>query len=173
MRQYAEPGFVSRATRVAEPTYEVVLDNIVVCCVDCVVVCGKQMLLGLRSQWPFKGWWVMGGRMVPGETYEATAQRVVEREVGLRIEDLRRFVFIDHACYIWRHREQDPQGNGCHMEGNNFYVEITEDEVARMPRRLGDFVQLEWVRFEDIIGNSVYHPSIQFFAETMLTQYLQ
>lgn len=108
MREYFEFGFTPRAGRADEATYGAILDTVVVCCVDCVVVHRRKLLLGLRTQYPFKGWWVMGGRMRPEERYKETARRVVEREVGLRIVDPRRFVYIDHACYGWTHREQLP-----------------------------------------------------------------
>lgn len=163
MRQYLDPGFTSRATRIPDELYGIVLDNIVVCCVDCMVISDGKMLLGLRTQYPYKGWWVMGGRMRPGELYEEAARRVLEREVGLRIEDPERFRYIDTACYSWTHREQEPQEHGCHTESNNFCVQISADEAARV-RNTTEFSETRWMEPKDIIGNDDYHPSIQYLA---------
>lgn len=165
MRQYLESGFVPRATRVPDAMYQVVLDNIVVCCVDCAVVCQGLLLLGRRTQYPYKGWWVMGGRMQPGERYEMTAQRVVEREVGLRINELGRFVYIDTAAYLWARREQNPQEYGCHMEGNTFFVEISKEERSMVRNDLGAFEALRWVTPEEVMKwDAMHHPSMQVVA---------
>lgn len=167
MREYIEGGFVSLATHVDDTSYGVILDNIVVCCVDCVVVhCGK-ILFGLRTQYPFKGWWVMGGRMRPGESYRHTAQRVVERETGLRIEELQRFLYIDSACYVWTHREQSPQVRGCHMQGNNVLLQVTDAERAKIRLQKDDFAELCWVDPGDVLEDRInfYHPSLRFLVE--------
>lgn len=165
MREYIEGGFVSLASHVDDTTYEVILDNIVVCCVDCVVVHREKILLGLRKEYPYKGWWVMGGRMWPGESYRHTAQRVVEREVGLRIEDRQRFIYIDTAGYVWTHRAQAPEEHGCHMEGNNFFLQISDAEHARIRPRADDFAELRWVKPNDILSDETHHASIRVFAK--------
>ncbi len=164
MRQYRESGLVTAASRVPDNLYGTVLDNIVVCCVDCVVVNSGRLLLGRRTQYPYKGYWVMGGRMKPGEWYEETARRVVEQEVGLRIEDLDRFEYIDTACYVWARREQPPQKHGCHMEGNNFLVVISDAEAALIRPSSEDFAELVWLPTEGGLGTMDCHPSIRFLA---------
>ncbi len=50
---------------------------------------GDQVLLGMKKRGFGEGWWNgFGGKLEPGETYEASAQRETLEEVGVHIVDL-------------------------------------------------------------------------------------
>jgi len=165
--QFREEGFVSHASRLPDAEYGRVLDDIVVTCVDCVVAYGEQMLLGLRRQEPYKGgWWVPGGRMHPGERFEETAQRVLRRELGLKvIAD--RFDYISTTSYIWSRREQPPADHGCHMIGVNLVLRISLKESQQITHG-EDYQTSRWANLREVFTNNHYHPVIRRFAGFLL-----
>lgn len=58
--------------------YARALDTFVIVCVDIAIVNPNgQMILGKRQQEPHADWWIIGGRMWAGETFETTASRSV------------------------------------------------------------------------------------------------
>lgn len=58
-----------------------------VACVDVVVVKGKQVLLGKRSEDPFSGKWCPpGGIVEPGESPAETASRELAEEMSLTVD---------------------------------------------------------------------------------------
>lgn len=162
---FAEPGFVSHAERVSDEEYARILDNVVVSCVDCVLVHRGHMLIGFRASEPYVGWWVIGGRMRPGERFEETAQRVTERETGLHITDPSRFEYLNTISYVWTRRAQPPQHHGCHMIGSNLIV-ILSDEEASSIQKTAEFTELKWVAPHEVLrtGNPKFHEAIQYFA---------
>lgn len=101
-----------------------------ICCVDCAVVCGNEVLLGTRLDDPAEGvWWIMGGRMKIGEDPRQTAQRVLQRELDIDVVDIRAIVDLNLAIsYVWRARSQPPQNHGCHMVGHYYFTQVDESE---------------------------------------------
>lgn len=71
--------------------YKQILDVLPILCVDVVITnsCGEYLLVKRRGE-PLKGqWWVIGGRVLKGETVEQAAVRKVETEVGLTLRNFR------------------------------------------------------------------------------------
>lgn len=87
--------------------------------------------------------------MVPGETFAATAQRVMRREASLAIEDHKRFRYMGLKSYAWPDREQAPQDHGCHMIGYYMLIDITNGEAAQIAAR-PDFSELRWEDAEQL-----------------------
>lgn len=163
---FVEDGFVSHAgqPRLDDQEYARTLDNVVVACVDCGVVCDGQLLLGYRTQEPYKnGWWVMGGRMMPGEAFEVTAQNVLRRELGLEIPEQERFKYLFTGNFIWHTRAQEPIEHGCHMIGVTLWVLITSEEKACIQHKQ-DFAKLVWADLSSIRANESYHPATRLVA---------
>lgn len=71
--------------------YAQIVDLLPILCVDIVVVNSRgKYLLVRRANEPLKNrWWVLGGRVLKGETLEQAAIRKVREEAGLNIENLR------------------------------------------------------------------------------------
>ncbi|MEK6883755.1 MAG: NUDIX domain-containing protein, partial [Nanoarchaeota archaeon] len=83
---FHEKGFIPHSEFLSEENYAMVLDNVVVTCVDiCVINTKGQILLGKRTWYPMPNWWIIGGRMKPGESFNESASRNIKRELGLNI----------------------------------------------------------------------------------------
>ena len=162
---FQEPGFIAHHGRLTEAEYGRGLDNIVVACVDVAVVCGARMLVGQRINEPYKrGWWICGGKMLPGERREYTAQRIVHREIGLIILDLKRFEDLQLTIpFVWSTRAQLPTEYGCHMVGMYYMLRLDTGEKERMTRT-EDFLQHEWV---DVLGIARGEPAGIVWHEAM------
>ncbi len=94
--------------------YAKVLDSIVKATTDVVIINPKgEMLLGKRSYYPAKGWWIIGGRMVPGEKVQEAAARNIKRELKLIISP-KRFSYLGTYSLVWPKRRQIPEENGTH-----------------------------------------------------------
>lgn len=67
--------------------YKRIVERMPVLCVDVIVQNTKgQYLLVRRVNEPLKGkWWVIGGRVLKGETLEQAAKRKVKEESGLAV----------------------------------------------------------------------------------------
>jgi colanic acid biosynthesis protein WcaH len=70
--------------------YVKIIELVPILCVDVIVRNLKnEYLLVKRANEPLKGhWWVIGGRVLKGETMEQAAIRKVKEEVSLDIKDL-------------------------------------------------------------------------------------
>ena len=68
--------------------YKQIIEVLPILCVDVVVMNGRlEYLLVKRANEPMKGqWWVIGGRVLKGETLEQAAIRKVREEVSLNVE---------------------------------------------------------------------------------------
>ncbi|MGJ3245150.1 MAG: NUDIX domain-containing protein [Elainellaceae cyanobacterium] len=62
-------------TQLSDSDYAAALDNLVLTCVDVVLVHQQSVLLVKRDRLPRKSWWILGGRMIPGESPRQAAQR--------------------------------------------------------------------------------------------------
>ena len=68
--------------------YKKILEVLPVLCVDIIIRNqNEECLLIKRVNEPMKGqWWVIGGRVLKGESLEQAAKRKVREEVGLEVE---------------------------------------------------------------------------------------
>lgn len=64
--------------------FDLMKKEIVFACVD-VLICDEdgRVLLGRRTEPTVNDWWLFGGRMSVGETFQDTAKRVLKRELDL------------------------------------------------------------------------------------------
>lgn len=171
MYHIVEEGFLDRSSRLSDEEYVRVLNNVVVCCVDCAVVCSDEMLLGVRTDEPAKGsWWIMGGRMKPGEDPRQTARRVLQREIGLDVQTLDEIEDLNLSIsYIWRTRSQPPQDHGCHMVGLYYCIRIGEDKRDALACATNtEFAARRWTPIREVAKNPSYHPGIQRVAEALM-----
>jgi len=70
--------------------YIQILKNLPILCVDVIVLNEKgEYLLVKRANEPKKGrWWVVGGRVLKGESLEQAVIRKVKEEAGRRVKDI-------------------------------------------------------------------------------------
>jgi len=71
--------------------YRQILEVLPILCVDVIITNSRgEYLLVKRKGKPLEGhWWVVGGRVLKGETLEQAVVRKVQTEVGLTLRNLR------------------------------------------------------------------------------------
>ncbi|MDE1970795.1 MAG: NUDIX domain-containing protein [Patescibacteria group bacterium] len=89
--------------------YKKVYEVAPIFCVDLVVVCGNEFLLGKRTHDPEKGkWFLPGGRIYKMESFDQAVKRKVKEELNIRVPK-KDFEFLMLGSVI---SEQAPFGNG-------------------------------------------------------------
>ncbi|GEM_PF-822770 len=171
---FKEPSYVSRKpTFLNDDVYSQVLDNIVFACVDCAVVNFKKtkILLGLRAYPPQPDWWVIGGRMRPGESFNDTAKRNIKRELGLDLANERFGNIIGVYSTVWGERRQVPQGNGCHSLNTTILLKLKEDEIKNISKN-NEYKEFKWFSLRDLFkdpkdesGSPKFHPALVRIAK--------
>jgi len=79
--------------------YKQILDVLPILCVDVIITnsCGEYILVKRKSE-PLKDqWWVIGGRVLKGETMEQAVARKVKTEVGLTLRNLRAIGYFEEV----------------------------------------------------------------------------
>ncbi|HEY9616123.1 MAG TPA: NUDIX hydrolase [Microcoleaceae cyanobacterium] len=118
--------------RMPESLYSNALDYLVITCVDLAFVREGQLLLAQRTRYPRPSWWLIGGRMVAGESPIAAAQRKAAEEAQLKDLAVDRFQFIGAYSTCFAMREQEPQQHGSHTVNLTYRVQLTEVEQTQI-----------------------------------------
>lgn len=119
------------------------LDHVVITCVDLVFTCQNQVLLAKRRTYPQKSWWVIGGRMIAGESPLRTAQRKAEEEAGLQLAD-NRFHYLGVYSTCFAYRQQPPQDRGLHSLNITYGVPLTGAEKQRIQLDSREYSEWQW-----------------------------
>ncbi len=160
-------NFKSHADFLSNKDYAKVLDNIVISCIDCMIINKGRILLGKRTYEPQPDWWTIGGRMKPGESFEVAAARNVRREIGLNIEPSR-FSYFSTYSFVWMRRAQTPKNHGSHTISIVMIVDISdiEAETIKLDK---EFEKTQWIMPEDIIARSEkFHPGLVSYAKDLI-----
>jgi len=129
--------------RLATDIFSQALDHLVIACVDLVFTDQNHMLLAKRRTYPQKSWWVIGGRIIAGESPLQAAQRKTEQEAGLKIsEDRYRYIGIYSTCFA--HRQQAPQNRGLHSLNITYEVPIDKTEKAQICLDSTEYDSWQW-----------------------------
>lgn len=136
----------------AEADYAVALDYLVFTCVDLVFLFHNQILLARRNRYPRKTWWIVGGRMVAGESPLETAQRKAWEEAGLEALASDRFQFIGVYSTSFAFRAQAPIHHGSHSVNLTYLVELnaTEQQALQLVNTEYD-ADYRWVDLDQVI----------------------
>jgi ADP-ribose pyrophosphatase YjhB (NUDIX family) len=129
---------------IPEQVFGQALDALVITCVDLMILCDRQLLLAKRNRLPRTSWWVVGGRMFPGESPIQTAQRKAQDEAGLNLER-DRFRFVGVYSTVFAQRAQPPQANGLHSVNLTFSVELSAIEKAQVALTDAEYESWRWV----------------------------
>lgn len=164
-RHFVTGSFASHASYLSDDLYSIVLDNIVVTCVDCVILHQGKMLLGKRTREPQPDWWVIGGRMLPGESFIDAAIRNSHRELSIELTAAR-FDYLGAYSFVWEKRAQPPVENGCHMVSVVMVVRISEEEVGEIQTN-DEYNELRWVYPKSVVQSKLYHPALVQIAKDL------
>lgn len=161
---FCEEGFTSHATFLPDDYYAMVLDNAVITCVDiCIVNEHCEMLLGKRVGYPHPNWWIIGGRMRPGESFHKAASRNVKRELDLHIE-MDRFERLWEYSTSWAKRAQAPEDNGCHTVSITMLLRILPEEATQIQHN-EEYEDMKWVKLKEMANDILLHPALNTLAK--------
>jgi len=147
--------------------YAAVLDSIVIACVDIILINGmREMLLGKRTREPQPDYWIIGGRMKPGESFEEAAARNIKRELGIELGP-ERFTYLTTLSLVWARRAQEPKDNGSHMISITMAANVNDEEIASI-RPNDEYSELRWIRPATIRYGTGFHPALIQYAEELL-----
>lgn len=169
MNENSNPAFYKeeyspKHSILSEEVYGLVLDNIVIACVDMLVIFNGQLLIGKRAYHPQKDWWVIGGRLKTGESAEEAATRHVKRDLGIDTET-NRYKYILNFYGSWALRAHYPAENGTHTQSNVYAIELNESEYKSL--KMGnEYVEWQWVTYQDVADNN-FHRLIKDAAEEL------
>lgn len=91
--------------------YKEIMEVLPILCVDIIIKNRKgEYLLIRRANEPLKGeWWVIGGRVLKGESLEQAAVRKTEEEVGLTIANVQPIGYYEDTFEKNPFRSATPQ----------------------------------------------------------------
>ncbi len=123
--------------RLSGEEYARALQSVVVACTDVLPYNKEERLIYLahRQAKPMVGWWLIGGKMLPGDTIEVSATKNLKRETELEVSP-DRFNLISIFHYFWKDRAQIPETIGCHMLGHTLGIALTREEIAFVSEHL-------------------------------------
>jgi ADP-ribose pyrophosphatase YjhB (NUDIX family) len=162
---YIEPGYTPEPIHVADEVYTQILDAIVVACVDIVLVNDGKVLLGKRAWHPQADWWVIGGRIRPGEELEVAAARHAKRDLGLELA-LNRFSYLTTFSTAWRLRRHEPADHGTHTVSIVMTIELNAEE-AKSIKLNEEYTEQQWLAPEAILANPDFHRVLHQCAQAL------
>ncbi len=142
------PHFTERnqprtAVYLPDREYGLALDALVITCVDVLLVQGDTCLLGKRRTLPRPDWWLIGGRMIAGESPLAAAQRKVQAEAGLGLA-ADRFQFLGVYSTEFATRSQPPQNHGLHSVNLTYFVTVSAIERQAIHLTPSEYADAQW-----------------------------
>jgi len=163
-RQYKTGNFIPHGGHVSNEDYGQILDNVVVSHVNCILVAQEKrlakMLVVKRTMEPWPDWWIPGGKINPGESFEEAAIRILKRQLSLAIDDRSRFRQLGGAyAFIWARRAHPPTEHGCHISSAVLVLKVNEEEVKAI-RLNEEHCDLSWVRPEVVVIQAGLHPGL-------------
>lgn len=162
-RHFVTGNFTPHPKFLSDEDYVKVLDSIVVTCADCILINRRgEMLLGKRRVEPQPDWWIIGGRMRVGESFQEATARNIKRELGLDIKP-KRFQYLGAYSLVWATRAQKPQDGGCHMVSITMTLRVKDSEIAAIKHN-EEYEKLQWMKPKDVLADANFHPTVRRYA---------
>lgn len=157
--EYLEIGYNPQPRFLPPEVYTQALDSLVLTCVDIVATYNGKMLLGKRCHEPQSDWWIIGGRMRPGERFGDAAARLLKVELDLQLQP-ERFNFLTVFSAAWNKRAHEPVDGGTHTVSIVVTVELTKFEMmALMPNN--EYREVGWRDPSMVAGDCTLHPAVR------------
>jgi ADP-ribose pyrophosphatase YjhB (NUDIX family) len=149
VQHFEEKGRINHEGYLPSEEYSRALDYLVIACVDVAFLHDNKILIGKRNVYPKKGWWIIGGRMISGESPVKTAQRKAFQEAGLEI-DLTRYVYINAYSTCFAQRSQEPQNNGLHSINLTYLLLLNDHEKEQIKLINTEYEDLRWIKLDQV-----------------------
>jgi ADP-ribose pyrophosphatase YjhB (NUDIX family) len=162
---YIEPGYAPKPVFVDDEVYKQILDAVVLACLDMVLVHEGKVLLGKRAWHPQADWWIIGGRMRPGEELEVAAARYAKRDLGLELA-LDRFSYLTTFSSAWKLRRHEPADHGTHTTSIVMTIELTAEEASSIKLN-EEYTEQQWLTSAEILANVDFHPALHQCARAL------
>jgi len=139
--------------------YQQIIEVLPILCVDVVITNMRgEYLLVKRANEPRKGeWWVIGGRLLKGETLEGAAVRKVREETSLKVETVHPIGYYEAVS------QENPFGLAPRLHAVSVVFSTAVDDGQ--PIRLDD-QSLDWKYSKELPAD--FH--IKSFGEPQLTE---
>jgi len=165
LRQFVTGHFPQRETTyLSEEEFALVLDGFVLAFVNYILLTQEKrlmkMLLVKRITEPWSDWWLPGGRMVPGESFEETAIRYLKNQLGLAIDERSRFQHLGTYSFVWAKRSLPPTGQGCHIVSTVLLLKLKDEETRHIKLASDEYSELAWTRPEVVVIQTGLHPGL-------------
>lgn len=123
--------------------YRKIVEVLPILCVDVIIKNGKEeYLLIKRANEPLKDqWWVIGGRVLKGESLEQAAKRKVHEEVGLEIDDVKSIGYYEDAL------ESNPYGLPTPLHSVSIVFSAIIDDKQRV---ILDYQSSDWIYSKEL-----------------------
>ncbi len=139
----------SSSTYLPIEVYARSLDALVITCVDLVFIHNSAVLLGKRANPPRQGWWVIGGRMIAGESPLQTAQRKASEEAGLSLTGDRFHCSGVYSTQFAHRHHRFPPGP-LHSVNLTYSVLLTAAEAAAATLTVTEYEDQQWMTLEEV-----------------------
>lgn len=147
--------------RLPDEIYARALDRLVISCLDVAVLNpAGELFLGKRAWEPAKDlFWIVGGARDRGESFEETAARHCEHELGIVVEPSR-FQQLGSYSYAFAKRRQPPEDNGSHTDSVVFTIRLNDAEASTI-RPNEEYSEVRWIRPSDVVQRTdEFQPAI-------------
>ena len=123
--------------------YQIIIKQIPILCVDLIIRNQSgEFLLVKRNNEPLKGeWWVVGGRVLKGESIETAAIRKIKEELSLRVQK------VNPVGYFEATAQKHPFGLPLQYHAVSIVLSTTID--AGQPIQI-DSQSNEWKFFDEL-----------------------
>ena len=143
----------------SDEVYAQILETVVITTVDAVIVneATGKVLLGKRSRKPHPDWWIFGGRMRPGQTWEEAARYNLSRELAINVRP-EQLTFLQVYSLIW---EEGAQGSGSHTTSITMTSHLDPEQLTAIEHD-DEYECVRWVCPEEVVHASegAYHPCL-------------
>lgn len=118
---------ISNKKKIPLELYKKILETMPIFCVDILFKSGDKAFLFKRAYEPAKSeWWLIGGRVLRGETLKGAVIRKVKEEVGVEVNIKKMIGIYEHYFPITRF-DTEKKKKGAHMISACYLVEPTKN----------------------------------------------